>query len=330
MRRFTGSMLVLLLALPAMQGQARAQDEKEPPSPQQKYAALLKDFSTQQREIVAAYQKAKGAEQQKLLQKYQGLGKDFAEKFYKLAEDAPKDAAATDALFWVLQNGAGSAVYGKALDRVTALVDEMPLKDLARLLNNGKGARNVKFVDSVMRRVEKDESAPQAGDLLAWVATNGGTTSAGKKATERLVQKYPDHPAIERLCQVLANSKASQAADTLKQILEKSTKPRVKAAAAYALGKQLAARTDTLGDKVAEANKVAAEAEKYLAQAIDLFGTDNAAALKTAAEKELKALRTLRVGKEAPEITATDLDEKEFKLSDYRGKVVLLDFWGNW
>jgi hypothetical protein len=35
-------------------------------------------------------------------------------------------------------------------------------------------------------------------------------------------------------------------------------------------------------------------------------------------------------GKTAPEIDGVDLDGKRFKLSDYRGKVVLLDFWGNW
>lgn len=36
------------------------------------------------------------------------------------------------------------------------------------------------------------------------------------------------------------------------------------------------------------------------------------------------------VGKTAPEISGEDIDGKSFKLSDYRGKVVLLDFWGNW
>ena len=36
------------------------------------------------------------------------------------------------------------------------------------------------------------------------------------------------------------------------------------------------------------------------------------------------------VGESAPEIEGEDLDGKKFKLSDYRGKVVLLDFWGHW
>jgi cytochrome oxidase Cu insertion factor (SCO1/SenC/PrrC family) len=36
------------------------------------------------------------------------------------------------------------------------------------------------------------------------------------------------------------------------------------------------------------------------------------------------------IGRPAPEIEGEDLDGKTFKLSDYRGKVVVLDFWGNW
>jgi cytochrome oxidase Cu insertion factor (SCO1/SenC/PrrC family) len=36
------------------------------------------------------------------------------------------------------------------------------------------------------------------------------------------------------------------------------------------------------------------------------------------------------IGALAPEIQGTDADGKSFKLSDYRGKVVMLDFWGNW
>jgi len=35
-------------------------------------------------------------------------------------------------------------------------------------------------------------------------------------------------------------------------------------------------------------------------------------------------------GNVAPDIEGTDLDGVAFKLSDYRGKVVFLDFWGDW
>ena len=47
--------------------------------------------------------------------------------------------------------------------------------------------------------------------------------------------------------------------------------------------------------------------------------------------KDLKYKVThLVVGCEAPEIEGFDQDGKKFRLSDYRGKVVLLPFWGIW
>lgn len=44
----------------------------------------------------------------------------------------------------------------------------------------------------------------------------------------------------------------------------------------------------------------------------------------------LFTLKNLAVGKKAPEIEGEDLEGKKFKLSDYRGKVVSLVFWGSW
>jgi len=38
----------------------------------------------------------------------------------------------------------------------------------------------------------------------------------------------------------------------------------------------------------------------------------------------------LDVGDLAPDITAADADGELFSLSDYRGKVVVLSFWGDW
>ena len=41
-------------------------------------------------------------------------------------------------------------------------------------------------------------------------------------------------------------------------------------------------------------------------------------------------MRNLAIGKPAPEIDAPGLDGKTMKLSDHRGKVVVLVFWGSW
>jgi peroxiredoxin len=38
----------------------------------------------------------------------------------------------------------------------------------------------------------------------------------------------------------------------------------------------------------------------------------------------------LAVGKVAPEIEGEDQDGRRFRLSDYRGKVLLIDFWSEY
>ena len=48
------------------------------------------------------------------------------------------------------------------------------------------------------------------------------------------------------------------------------------------------------------------------------------------AEGALFELRNLQIGMVAPDIVGKDAEGVEFKLSDYRGQVVLLDFWGFW
>ena len=52
--------------------------------------------------------------------------------------------------------------------------------------------------------------------------------------------------------------------------------------------------------------------------------------LLLAAAVTASAQRGPGIGKAAPEITGADVDGKPLKLSDYKGKVVLLDFWGDW
>ena len=45
---------------------------------------------------------------------------------------------------------------------------------------------------------------------------------------------------------------------------------------------------------------------------------------------ELYELQNLSIGQVVPELVGKDMDGTEFCLSDYRGKIVMLDFWGHW
>ena len=47
-------------------------------------------------------------------------------------------------------------------------------------------------------------------------------------------------------------------------------------------------------------------------------------------EGEIFEIKFLSIGKTAPDIDGEDIDGVAFKLSDYRGKVVVVDFWGDW
>jgi len=48
------------------------------------------------------------------------------------------------------------------------------------------------------------------------------------------------------------------------------------------------------------------------------------------ARPKLEAIRSLAVGKVAPDIHGEDVDRKPMRLSDHRGKIVVLVFWGTW
>src|SRR5208337_4921492 len=52
--------------------------------------------------------------------------------------------------------------------------------------------------------------------------------------------------------------------------------------------------------------------------------------LADVAKARLDEMENLVAGKPAPAIDGTGMDGKPLKLSDYRGKVVVLVFWGTW
>ena len=78
-----------------------------------------------------------------------------------------------------------------------------------------------------------------------------------------------------------------------------------------------------------------AESEKLLDDVVARFADVKGASAKEKsvadlAKTDLFEIRNLAIGKVAPEVAGEDQDCKPIKLSDYRGKVVVLDFWGYW
>jgi hypothetical protein len=61
-----------------------------------------------------------------------------------------------------------------------------------------------------------------------------------------------------------------------------------------------------------------------------LYGCNQFRAGRIPLESQFAGAGRPAIGQVAPEIEGEDLDGSRFKLSDYRGKVVVLDFWGNW
>src|SRR5262245_15902273 len=179
MRRLGWCALVLGLVVQAY-GQDPPKDDKKPP-PKERYDALVKEFNAARQKLIPEINKAKGEEQKKLLDQYYGLGKEYAEKFYMIAEEAPKDPVAADALIWVLQNGDEGPVEPKAADEVAALVAETLLKDLTERLNTLRSAPNP-VLEAALKRAEKEEADPLAGELLAWVVTSGPYQPTASKA----------------------------------------------------------------------------------------------------------------------------------------------------
>jgi AhpC/TSA family len=72
-----------------------------------------------------------------------------------------------------------------------------------------------------------------------------------------------------------------------------------------------------------EATQARCQSEELFERAAEKYGD----VIGNKAKRQFFTLRFLSVGKVAPDIKGEDQDGKPLKLSDYRGKVVLLDFW---
>ena len=155
---------------------------------------------------------------------------------------------------------------------------------------------------------------------LNWVAMLAADSDLQNQAIDRMVSEHIDNAALSRLGTQMAQRPLSDESEVqLVAMIEKSPHESVRATATMALASQLASLPADQQDE--------ARIKDLYQSVVDQYSS--LPRLVAAANGALAKFR-FRIGQIAPDIKGEDLDGEAFKLSDYRGKVVVLDFWGDW
>jgi len=171
---------------------------------------------------------------------------------------------------------------------------------------------NKDIAKAIAERIEKDHlRSPKLGDVLenAMVLQRGLGEEEGNKLLERVIAESPHAlpRAWAKYWQAQGLAAQQRTFQSIVNRKESSEEERAKA-------KEDKAKAVEKADALfAEAAKLSAGTEQGLRLGAPVF------------EKE-----RLQIGMEVPDIVGEDVDGVAFKLSDYRGKVVVIDFWGNW
>jgi len=170
----------------------------------------------------------------------------------------------------------------------------------------------------------------EAVPYLVWLVSRGPGDLA-KTAMTTLIDKHAVSPgirlAVARIGGLKQQFGAEQSLAWLDAVLDKNQDPMVRAQAHFTraamhVGTRATATSDTLRKKAIDDLQASAKILEH--------GKGDGASLRGLVADLLDEAQRLEPGLPAPEIEGKDLDGVPFKLSDYRGKVVLLDFWGDW
>ena len=250
------------------------------------------------------------------------------------AVDDPKDKAAPEP----------PAKPESVADRVNDLQKEM-LKTRAEILAKLRKAETneekqdlikeytglgQKYAKKYLALAEQNLKDPGASKALAMVLTTGAYSPEANKALDLIVKNDLYDSAIISALPMLTRMGGPNAEKLLRGAAEHAKTNDDRGKATMALAKFLKTKAERAHG--GDAKKLNAEAEKLFETVAEKYADVKVynRPLGPQAKGELFEMRHLAIGKTAPEIEAEDLDSVKFKLSDYRGKVVLLDFWGNW
>lgn len=195
------------------------------------------------------------------------------------------------------------------------------------------------------------EGQPAELQAMKWILQHGASPKEIQKVLERTLARHRESPELKDMCSL---NPSAQGEVFLRALLD-SPHHEVRGQATFALAGMLHqmaeaapaiqkdAETATMyrgawGAECVE-SLLACDPDELSSEAQDLLEevqADFAAlphyrgGLGKAAAGMLNQIQNLAIGKTAPEITGEDIDGTPFKLSDYRGKVVMIDFWGDW
>ena len=157
-----------------------------------------------------------------------------------------------------------------------------------------------------------------AVQFLTWLAMAARKEEAGRAAFQTILATHLKSGEISRFVSLLPYLGRDLGPDAVRVLLDKliADNPHVDVQA-----QALITRGEGRREKEPEAGRADIERAAALAEDAQIAGR---------AKGILNELDNLQMGSVAPEIEAADLDGVTFKLSDYRGKVVVLDFWGDW
>jgi hypothetical protein len=186
----------------------------------------------------------------------------------------------------------------------------------------------------------RDSAGDPAGsdaviDALTWVIGHCPEDPQGKQAVEQLLRGPIPSERLADACQRLDAKESPIAEPVFREVLRRNPHDSARAQASLALARALRRRSERIGPErgeLARAAELVREAESLYEGAIAQYGRLRLGreTMAEVAQAELFELRRLGIGREAPEIEGPDLQGRPMALSDFRGKVVVLEFWGHW
>ncbi len=188
----------------------------------------------------------------------------------------------------------------------------------------------------MVRNNPGDAAAPKSLGLIQGAALIG--SDAHSASSEQLVENYIDSPLAQRALWNLVDQTSREGEERILAILANNNNPTKPVSAKFFYAESLLQIEAVRGqlDDEGLRNYLGPDAVEYVeaerdvtAQAIALLKEiiadekDHERVVERARSR-LFALEHLAVGKEAPEIQGKDLDDVEFNLSDYRGRMSCL------